>query len=496
MLAYLSVPAQAQTTADVSEEAAYRAAAAALLDEVPFDGMHWGVLIREVEGHRTLLSLNEGRKFAPASNMKLLTTSGAVIALGMDYRYETPVLVRGVLDNGEVDGDVVVVGSGDPTWSSRFFADSVTGPLRALVDSVVGAGIGRVTGSLVIDASAWDSTTVRPSWMVGDLGESYGSTGGAFAVDEGALRLEVRSGDVGTAPKVSRLGMGSDLGRLDSEAVAVLVSDSTDELRIEYKPGAERFLLTGGILIHSVDTVEAAVRHPVEIAGEALLALLEERGIVVAEGLRVEWPSEGAEEAALATPEVAIEPIVEDGHDVLFVITSPPLSEIIQAILEPSQNWIADQLLKTLGAVRGEGGGWPEGRRVLKELLVAEIGADSLDIDIRDGSGLSAYNLVTPRVLDALLSYMWTIPGSAVYRNALPEPGEEGSTLESRLEGLEGRLYAKTGTITHATSLSGYVQADSGKWLSFVILSNGSGLESSRVRARIDELVRLTATVH
>ena len=171
-------------------------------------------------------------------------------------------------------------------------------------------------------------------------------------------------------------------------------------------------------------------------------------------------------------------------------MVSPPLVDITQQLLERSQNWMAEQLIRTLGAERGEEGSWSEGVKVIQDFLVDEVGIDSLDVAPRDGSGLSAYNLVTPRALVRLLTFMANGPNAEAYRGALASPGEEDSTLERRLLDLEGRVFAKTGTISNVNSLSGYLVRDDGSEIVFSILSNGSGLSSSVVRAAIDDVVR------
>jgi D-alanyl-D-alanine carboxypeptidase/D-alanyl-D-alanine-endopeptidase (penicillin-binding protein 4) len=167
--------------------------------------------------------------------------------------------------------------------------------------------------------------------------------------------------------------------------------------------------------------------------------------------------------------------------------------ELVAGILGPSQNWITEQLIRTLGAERGEKGSWSEGVDVIRTFLTEQVEVDSLDIALRDGSGLSAHNLVTPRALVRILQYMWRGANAATYRAALAEPGEEDSTLERRLLDLEERLFAKTGTISNVNSLSGYLVRDNGSEVIFSILSNGSGLPASRVRAAIDGVVRALA---
>ncbi|NIR34818.1 MAG: D-alanyl-D-alanine carboxypeptidase/D-alanyl-D-alanine-endopeptidase, partial [Gemmatimonadetes bacterium] len=152
-----------------------------------------GVVAAEARTGRLLIDHNGRRKFVPASNQKILVTATAMSLLGPDHRFRTEVWATGAVDDGSLDGDLVLVGSGDPSLSDRFW-DSGTHALEALADSVRASGLTYVAGSAFVDASAWDSTTVGPTWEVEDLRYSYGSTGGAFAMDEGRVEAVVSSG--------------------------------------------------------------------------------------------------------------------------------------------------------------------------------------------------------------------------------------------------------------------------------------------------------------
>ncbi len=151
---------------------------------------------------------------------------------------------------------------------------------------------------------------------------------------------------------------------------------------------------------------------------------------------------------------------------------------------------MTEQMIRALGARYGNQGSWGEGVGVVESYLVNEVGVDSLDISARDGSGLSAYNLVTPRAMVRILQEMRDGPYADDFRQALARPGEEDSTLERRLLEFEGRVFAKTGTISNVNSLSGYLVRDDGREVIFSVLTNGSGLPASRVRAAIDDVVR------
>ncbi|MBD0321031.1 MAG: D-alanyl-D-alanine carboxypeptidase/D-alanyl-D-alanine-endopeptidase, partial [Gemmatimonadetes bacterium] len=164
----------------------------------------------------------------------------------------------------------------------------------------------------------------------------------------------------------------------------------------------------------------------------------------------------------------------------------------IGPVLLTSQNWFAEQLVKTLGRTVAGEGSWDAGLRVERQFLTRVVGVDSADFVLRDASGLSAGNLVTPRALVQLLDYVRRTPRQAVVRDALPVSGGRGS-LQARFTEMPGRVRAKTGYIDNVDSLAGYVTRADGSEVVFSIIANGSGQPSSRMKAGIDDIVRAVA---
>jgi D-alanyl-D-alanine carboxypeptidase/D-alanyl-D-alanine-endopeptidase (penicillin-binding protein 4) len=472
----------------------------------PLDQVHWGIHVVEAGSGAVLYTRNAHKKFVPASNMKILSTAAALSLLGPDHRYRTEVWGLGPMEEGSgvLEGDLVVRGVGDPTLSDRFYP-SATAPLDSLAVRLRDGGLRRVRGALVVDASAWDSTSVPGSWMVGNLPWRYAATGGAFAIGEGEIVMEVTAGPGEGSPARVRSWPPTETDFFTAFFVTTH-PDSGSSLDVHYRPESRRLRVEGRIPVGAVDTFSVAQRDPVRLAADALLGRLEARGIRVESGVRISWePGEPvgpagcltgrldrADSAATAPEAHRLLPHCE-GSRHLATLTSPTMAEIVQAILEPSQNWMTEQLVRTLGMEEDGEGSWRNGFRVQETFLVGRVGADSLDFSFRDGSGLAAYNLVTPRGIVEILAYMRRSPHADVYRRALAEPGEEESTLRRRLLELEGRLWAKTGTITHVNSLSGYLTGRDGRELIFSVLTNGSGLSSGTVRAGIDAVVKAVA---
>jgi len=464
-----------------------RGAIDAVLEASPMDRAHFGLLAADARSGRTLYARNSQQWFVPASNQKILVTAAAWSLLGPDYRFRTEVWATGPFDSSHLDGDLVLIGSGDPSLSARYWDDD-TAALAALADSLRARGPGHVTGSLIVDVAAWDSATVAPTREVEDLAYAYGSTGGAFAIAEGELEVIAVSGpSVGSPAAVSWSPVGT-AGYVQS-AVTTTVSDSSTRVTARYLPETKRLVLEGHVALGATDTLAFAQRDPVRQAGAAFSNAIERAGVIIEGGWEVKW---GAGEPI--APGCEAGKMREcPGARLVAVLESPPLSELVAGVLGPSQNWMAEQLTLTLGAERGERGSWEEGVAVIQRFLMEEVGVDSLDVSARDGSGLSAYNLVTPRAIVRVLRYMDARDDAASYRSAMAEPGEFDSTLEERLAGLEGRVFAKTGSISNVNSLSGYLVREDGTDVIFSILSNGSGLPAEEMRDAIDSVVRVLA---
>jgi D-alanyl-D-alanine carboxypeptidase/D-alanyl-D-alanine-endopeptidase (penicillin-binding protein 4) len=462
----------------------------------------WGILVVDPERENPLYSLNAHKKFVPASNMKLLPTATALNLLGPEYRYTTELWGVGTLEeeSGVLSGDLVLRGSGDPTLSKRFYP-SDEAPLDSLAQGLWETGVRAVEGSLVVDVSAWDSTTVPGAWMVQNLAGTSSATGGAFALAEGVLSIEVTGGSEPGTPAEARWWprVGSDL--VSAHFTTVDPDSARRARRIHYRPESGRLRIEGRVRVGEVDTIRVSQREPVRMATQALRLALERKGIEIHGGLRIAWdPGDLVGPGNCVTGRPGVDttlagPFLPDcpGSRRLATLSSPEMAQIVKAILEPSQNWMADQLVRTLAAESGLRGSWREGFQVQRRFLVDQVGVDSLDLNFEDGSGMSPYNLVTPRAIVAILDFMRRSELHERFQDALAGPGEEDSTLRNRLRGLEGKVFAKTGTLSHVTSLSGYVITESGRELTFAILSNNSGLPSRLVREGIDEIVTAMA---
>lgn len=444
----------------------------------------FGVEVLDPATGRVVYALNADKHLMPASNTKLVATSVAMALLGPDWRYRTDVYALGLDARGAAKG-LLVVARGDPTWAPPFQPGDFTVP-AALADSVRAAGVRRIDGDLLVDASAFERAGVNDSWELGDLIWYYAAPISALAVGEGTRKYVVLPGVapgspagvrfIGPEPQGPVLNAITTVSRLSGDTVARIDPDR--------RPGVDTLFLRGTIPFGAPpDTETATVADAAVYAARVLQGELAARGIQVAGTIRVLHDSAEAR---------AVPASVAGAPRAVASWTSAPVSQIVAACLKPSDNWLAEQLLKTLGAQKGTGGSWRGGLAVERGFLTTTVGLDSLDFSLRDGSGLSAQNLLTPHAIARLLAWDATQPWGATYRAALAQPGEAG-TLQRRLVAYKGRLQAKTGSIANVNSLSGYIRTDAGRELVFSVMSNGSGVPASQVRAAIDRIVAAIA---
>ncbi|MEK6597699.1 MAG: D-alanyl-D-alanine carboxypeptidase/D-alanyl-D-alanine-endopeptidase, partial [Gemmatimonadota bacterium] len=176
----------------------------------------------------------------------------------------------------------------------------------------------------------------------------------------------------------------------------------------------------------------------------------------------------------------------------LAAVASRPVFDWLVPILSTSQNWFAEMLLKQLGRQLGAAGSWDEGLRVTRRFLIDSVGVDSTQFSLRDGSGLSTVDLVTPAAFVRLLTWIRRHQAYPVFAAGLPVAGETG-TLRSRFVGtrLEGRVIAKTGTLTSGNTLSGYLERPKGGMLVFSIQANHHAIGGRAMVAAIDSALAI-----
>jgi D-alanyl-D-alanine carboxypeptidase/D-alanyl-D-alanine-endopeptidase (penicillin-binding protein 4) len=457
----------------------------ARLDAPPFHRMLWGVAVVDDKG-KLLYGRNADRLFVPASNTKLVVSAAAAALLPPDLRMRTSVYAAGPIVDGIVQGDLVLYGRGDPTMSRRCYAvDTLaagacdldaSARLDALADTLAARGIRAVSGDVVGDGSWFDAELLHPSWEWYDLNWWYAAPVSGLGFNDNSIDITLAPGPREGTP--AQVAFAPDFGDVTLENRTRTVGDADEETIDWYRePGTLRIWGEGTVQADARPRTEHfALPDPNRFAAQALRAALARRGIAVhgaaastLDSMRYEFVRRG--------PAVAETP-------------GRPVRDWIFPILNTSQNWFAEMVLKQLGRRFGAAGSWSEGLKVERRFLIDSVGIDSTQFALVDGSGLAANNLVSPLAFTQLLRYMQSHPNAGTFVAGMPVAGQAGS-LRTRFRGtpVEGKVIAKTGTISRTSTLSGYVETPKGRRLTFSIQANHHALSTAAVRAQLDSLV-------
>src|SRR5256886_2568683 len=433
---------------------------AQLIDAPPLNRATWGVYVVDDRG-RVLYQRNAGRFSVPASNTKLVVTAAAAVLLPADYRVTTSLYVNGRVDAGVLQGDLILYGRGDPTWSARCYAvdtlapgvcDSTFTAIDAIADSVRAKGIRRIAGKLVGDGSYFEPTMIHYAWNAWDLTWWYAAPVSGLGFHDNSVDFRIDPGPGVDAPPV--IAWSPDLGMITFENRArTVASESTSTI------GDNFFRTGGGWGIRAEGTValgrktrveSVALPDPNLYAARALAASLARRGVAVEGG-----HGGPTDSLAYRTVRCCASPLVD--------FRGRPLPDIIFPILNSSQNWFAEMLLKILGReLKGEGS-WSAGLGVERGFLTDSVKIDSTAFALEDGSGLAAGNLGTPQAFAKLLAYMHRHPEGGPLVAGLPPPGGPGPPAQRLVwHPLQGPLVPTAGSIDRVNSLSGYIEPGNG----------------------------------
>ncbi|MGH7529808.1 MAG: D-alanyl-D-alanine carboxypeptidase/D-alanyl-D-alanine endopeptidase [Gemmatimonadales bacterium] len=459
----------------------------ALLDEPPFHRATWNVFVQDDRG-RVLFNRNGDRFSVPASNTKLVVAAAATVLLPSDYHVRTSVYANGSIADGVLEGDLILYGRGDPTWSERCYGvdtlaagacDSTWTAVDAIAESLRARGLRRVTGRLVGDGSYFEPQLVHWNWSVFDLNWWYAAPVSGLGFHDNSVDFKILPGAVVDHPPV--ITWTPDLSMFTFENRARTVpADSGTTIGNNFfrRPGTMDIWAEGTVALgRPLRTESFALPDPNLYAARALAAALLRNGVAIEGGA-----ASTTDSMQYRGPRCCASPLVE--------YRGRPLPDIIFPILNSSQNWFAEMLLKILGREFGGAGSWEQGLEVEKRFLIDSVKIDSTAFVLDDGSGLSASNLFTPRAFVKLLDYMARHPKNGPFLEGLPRSGQRGSLLR-RFVGtpLEGRVRAKTGSISRVNTLAGYLERRDGRRITFAIEVNAHNVRTREILAQIDSVV-------
>lgn len=421
-----------------------------------------GLYVRSVSTAQTLFSHHAAVGRIPASNVKLLTAAAALARLGPDYRFATDFYADAEARGGVVHGDLYLKGYGDPLF--------VQEKMRDLVRRLKLRGVRRVKGDLAADDSFFDAERYGRGWRVGRSIRPYLAPHGALSLNFSLVSVLVAPGEEPGGPARAALEPPSRALRLESRVKTARGERRRVALGRRRVKGKDVVRVSGRVPAgEGMSTWRVPVTDPTAFTAGAVAAEFERQGIVL----------EGRVRRAATPP----------GAKLLARNLSPSLGEVVRGLNKHSNNFVAEQILKTLGAeAYGAPGTAEKGLRAVRGFLIS-IGVPAKDFEIADGSGLSRMSRVSPRALVRLLEAAHNdFRLRPEFTASLAVYGVDGTVRKRRrTRAASRRVRVKTGMLRGVHAFSGYAAARNGEMLAFSVLVNE---DACRPKSLTDALVR------
>ena len=463
----------------------------------------WGISAISLDSGKPIYGLNQDKLFTPASNTKLFTTAAVFGLIGPDYRFKTTVETLGSLDKyGRLNSDLVLIGRGDPNLSGRILPYNLHTErqtpaiqvLQSLADQLVQHGLKYVDGDVVADDSYFVFERYGEGWAQDDLAREWGAPVSALTINDNVIFVNIMPADHLGERAFLNITPFPEYYKIDNRVITTPPGTGPRTVSINREPGSNQLTFWGNIPQDDPGFGEAlAIEDPADFAARLFRQLLEERGVTIYGRARTHHTE------LASTRTFTVTSLASGGGDsthpaapaalVLASYQSQPVSQDLRVINKVSQNLHAELMLRLLGKEKGNTGSIEGGLEVLRSFLV-NAGIKPDQFAFFDGSGLSRDNLVTPDAVVALLRYCHEQPWAKLYRDTLPLAAVDGSLAERfRNTPAAEHVEAKTGSLLHVYSLSGYATTESGEHIAFSVMTNNDTMASKKTLDTIDKIV-------
>ncbi len=454
-----------------------------------------GIEVKSIKTGESLFHQNENKNFLPASNLKLLTTAAALGTLGPDYRYVTQLVTDGEIHRGVLKGDLIIRGSGDPTFGSpSMFPDKDPAFIfDRWADSLEKLGIEKIDGAIVVDPNYFTDELYPEGWAIEDLPFYFATASSGLSFADNSVSVSVTPGLQSGSKALYETVPQTEFFTVDNSAIThdskktskSLGKDSsvtafylpTNTIKVTRDAGENTISVLGTIDRGATGVHEQlSVENPPLYAATVFREMLEYRGFSITGG-------------TMTSAELD-EKIDYEDVQTLCQYKSPPMSDIIKIINKKSQNFYSEQIIRTIGKEMLGKGNWESGVLGVKNYL-SSLGLDIDRLALHDGSGLSRMDLISPGEIVALLRAMQRQTKIfPAFDTSLPVMGIDG-TLSERLKGsgATGNVHAKTGFLTGIRCLSGYVKTKDDELLAFSFMVNNYTIPTREINDLQDALI-------
>ncbi len=431
-----------------------------LINHPDLKGASVGISVRNASNGKLIYKHNGDTRLRPASSMKLVTSAAALQLLGENYRFSTEIYTDGKQKGSTLKGTVYIRGKGDPTLGEKDL-DNIALALKK-------KGIKKIKGNLVADDTWYDQIRLSVDMPWSDEQEYYGAQISGLTAspntdyDAGTIIVQVKpSNKVGKAASVTTIPKIGYVKILNKTKIGKANSKNT--VKITRKHGSNAITVTGNVPQNSgTANTWVSVWEPTRYTLDLFKKSLEKQGIKI------------TGDSTYGT--------IPSKRTKLITDYSPKLGKILVPYMKLSNNTISEILVKEIGRKSGNSGSWNKGLSII-ESQFAELGIEHDAILMRDGSGLSHVSMISANALTNLLYKAQSKPWYKTYKDALPVAGNSdrnvGGTLRNRMRGTpaQGKVIAKTGTISTVSSLTGYVKGGKGNKYVFSIIINNAKKE-------------------
>lgn len=432
--------------------------------------------VKNLDNGKIVADINGGMSIPAASTMKLVTTATAIKILGAKHRFKTKIAYTGTIDsiNKTLNGDIVIIGGGDPTLGSKYFTDEgqENSIMISWADSILAYGIQHINGKVIADGSAYRYLGAPSGWVWSDLGNYYGAGPNGLTIYDNILKLHYNTKGIGTIAKL--FCSEPYIPNLQISSSVTAAKSRRDNAYVFGAPYSLDWFVTGSLPQNKENfIVKAANPDPELTFAHVFNSILQHKGISIAY-----YPQ--TERNLLKN-----ENYKTQKRTILFTHYSPKISQIINLTNQYSINLFAEHLLCEISHKRDGFGSTYNGALIAKAYWGSKFNAKSLIMT--DGSGLSRSNAVSAKFYINLLNAM---KGSTTFKKSLAIAGKKGTMASiGRKTSAHGRVIGKSGTMSKMKAYAGYVNTKTGKNLAYAMIINNYTCPTSKIKSYFQTLM-------